>query len=77
MLKLHQISAPELVKWLKKQGFERVPGGKSSHVKLRRGNRETTVSIKHGKKKLPIGTLKQILSDEQTGLEREYREYFS
>ena len=42
-----------------------------------KGNRTTMISMKHGKKKIPTGTLKQILSDEQTGLKREYREYFS
>lgn len=75
MPKLHLISAPELVKWFKKQGAKQKPSGKSSHVKLYIRDRETTISIKHGKKLIPIGTLKSILK--QMDLEKEYRKYFS
>ena len=59
-----------------RKGFRVKRIGKTSHVKLYRGTRHTTISIKHGKKKIPVGTLKQILSDRQTGMEKEYREDF-
>lgn len=76
MSKLHQISAPELVKWIRKKGFKPIKTGKTSHIKLYKDKYHTTISMKHGKKKIPIGTLKEILSPEQTGLEDEYRKDF-
>jgi len=76
MSKLKPISAPELVNWLIKQGFGVKRIGKTSHVKLFRAGRHTTISLKHGKKKIPTGTLKQILGPKQTSMEEEYRRDF-
>lgn len=73
MTKLKPISAFELIKWFIYNGFRKKKTGKTSHVKLYRGSRRTTISVKHGKKKVPIGTLKEILGSKQTDMENEYR----
>jgi len=76
MAKLKPISAPELVRWLVHKGFVIKKIGKTSHIKLYRGSRHTTISMKHGKKKIPTGTLKEILGPKQTGMEQDYRDEF-
>ena len=76
MAKLKPISAPELVRWLVHKGFRKNRIGKTSHVKLSMDSRHTTISMKHGKKKIPTGTLKEILGPKQTGMEQEYRKEF-
>lgn len=76
MSKLKPISAPELARWLISKNFREKRTGKTSHVKLHRGSRHTTISMKHGKKKIPVGTLKEILGPKQTNMEEEYRKEF-
>jgi len=76
MPKLKRISSPELIKWLLKKGFKQKPSGSTSHLTFYKGNNYCTISVKHGKKKISTGTLKAILSDKQTGMEKEYRDDF-
>lgn len=55
----------EIIRILKKEGFEDTGQGKGSHVHMRKGEQITTIPQNHGKD-LPKGTLKAI--EIQTGI---------
>jgi predicted RNA binding protein YcfA (HicA-like mRNA interferase family) len=61
--KTPSISGPQLVRILEKMGFV-IKRQKGSHIQLFRESdrRFTTVPV-HGRKDIPIGTLKAILKD--------------
>lgn len=62
MSKLSPISSKELIRILRKQGFEQVHQ-KGSHVRLKhRDGRRTTVPV-HAGEKIGVGLLRKILRD--------------
>lgn len=62
MSKLSPISSKELIRILRKQGFEQVHQ-KGSHVRLKHKNgRRTTVPV-HAGEKIGVGLLRKILRD--------------
>jgi len=67
-MKLPIISGKELIKFLSKRGFY-VDGQKGSHIKMKKKNGETLVTIVPLHKQIDPGTLLDILR--QTKLEKE------
>ena len=67
-MKLPIISGKELIKFLSKRGFY-VDGQKGSHIKMKKKNGETLVTIIPLHKQIDPGTLLDILR--QTKLEKE------
>lgn len=54
----------EVVRILKQAGWQEA-GQRGSHVKMKKSGQRTTVPV-HGKKDLPVGTIKAI--ERQTGV---------
>ncbi len=61
-------NAKEVVKVLRKRGFELV-GQSGSHQKWRHENGRQVIVAMHGSKPIPIGTLKSIIEGSGLGVE--------